>query len=110
MIARLAADSATASELHPYPSSPSKHSFFLAPASSEYDNDRSGDLVPGSLDSPQILSYSLILEDNDNDTKSLYGKLCSLFHHRRGRRGKEVEIQRPKADSDWKSNIGFYRS
>ncbi|KAA8617522.1 hypothetical protein PtrV1_09029 [Pyrenophora tritici-repentis] len=67
--------------------------------------DFSGDLVPGSLEAPQVLP-------KPPKEGGFWDRLCSRFHSAEssfGYEGKEREMRRPEGMRDWKMSYGGFR-
>ncbi|KAH7067756.1 hypothetical protein FB567DRAFT_255115 [Paraphoma chrysanthemicola] len=84
------------------------HSIFHTP-SAEYDLDLfSGDIAPGSLDSPSMLPKAAT-----DERDSFFKSLCALFHgsdrESFGYEGKEGEMRRPTGMRHWTQSFGGFR-
>ncbi|KAH8719269.1 hypothetical protein GQ44DRAFT_623732 [Phaeosphaeriaceae sp. PMI808] len=83
------------------------HSIFHSP-SKGYDRELfSGDIAPGSLDSPSMLPKASVNEHN-----SFFRSLCAFFHgsdERFGYEGKEGEIRRPTGSRRWTHTFGGFK-
>jgi hypothetical protein len=67
--------------------------------------DFSGDVAPGSLESPQVLPKA-------SEEDGFFDKLCAMFHRAEssfGYEGKELELRRPEGIRDWKRSYGGFR-
>ncbi|KAF1917257.1 hypothetical protein BDU57DRAFT_444962 [Ampelomyces quisqualis] len=84
------------------------HSIFHTP-SADYDFDLfSGDIAPGSLDSPSMLP-----KESTEHTESFFRSLRGLFHSSGeesfGYEGKEGEMRRPTGMRHWTQSFGGFR-
>jgi|TARA_R110002003_G_scaffold40_5_gene2630 hypothetical protein len=75
----------------------------------EYDGDLfSGDIAPGSLDSPSMLPKAAT-----DERDSFFRSLCALFHggdsESSGYEGKEGELRRPTGMRHWPQSFGGFR-
>ncbi|CAA9963481.1 hypothetical protein CFE70_006911 [Pyrenophora teres f. teres 0-1] len=67
--------------------------------------DFSGDLVPGSLEAPQLLP-------KPSKEGGFWDRLCAKIHRAEssfGYEGKEREMRRPEGTRDWKMSYGSFR-
>jgi hypothetical protein len=86
------------------------HSILHTP-SVDYDFDLfSGDIAPGSLDSPSMLPTKA----QADDSKSFFHSITALFHRGDekssfGYEGKEGEMRRPQGSRHWMQSFGSFR-
>lgn len=72
----------------------------------EVDEDFSGDIAPGTLESPQALPKASTKEAGFLD------RLCAMFHRAEssfGYEGKELELRRPGGVPNWKQSFGNFK-
>ncbi|KAF2125999.1 hypothetical protein P153DRAFT_369379 [Dothidotthia symphoricarpi CBS 119687] len=69
-----------------------------------HSHDRSGDIAPGSLDSPRMLPNAPLEESS---VESLFDRICAFLHGENreksgfGYEGKELEMRRPTGSRRW---------
>jgi hypothetical protein len=71
----------------------------------ETEEDFSGDIAPGTLESPSVLPKAL-------KEATLFDRLCGMFHRAEssfGYEGNELELRRPEGGQNWKQSFGSFR-